>query len=136
MSRYRHYFALEKRLQHAGCLIDRSEVVLEITEGRTHSLRELTHPEYTRLIDKMGQVAGRVHDGADNRMRRKVIALFRKMGYENEAGTKADMRAIYTWVKKYGKFHKSLNQHSRAELAGLVTQAELMYQSHLKEVHR
>ena len=126
--------------------MDRSEVVLELTDGRARSLRDLTHMEYTGLIEKMRQVAGRLPDHADNRMRRKVIALFRKMGYEKELSTGngewkmvADMRRIYGWVKKYGKYHKPLGRHNRAELAALaalVSQVELVYQSYLKEVHR
>ena len=67
-------------------------------------------------------------------MRRKVIALFRKMGYECDG--KADMRKIYAWAEKYGKYHKPLNGHNGKELSGLVSQVESMYQSFLRELHR
>jgi len=71
-------------------------------------------------------------------MRRKIISLSRKMGYEtfDKGKHTADMRAIYTWVKKYGKFNKSLNQHSYEELTELTSQVVLMYENHLKEVHK
>ncbi|MBC6425213.1 MAG: hypothetical protein GDA51_01815 [Ekhidna sp.] len=127
-----------------GYDVERSEVVLEVSGGRTCSLRQLSAAEYAHLLQRLRHFLPRGRDEvSENNMRRKVIALFRKMGYEqaviDEKGRMqfaADMPAIEAWVKKYGKFHKSLNRHTKKELAQLVSQVELMNKKDMKAIHR
>ena len=63
---------------------------------------------------------------ASNKIRRKIIALFAKMGYLNDDGS-VDMGRIYAWVKKYGYLKKNLNEYTQKELPVLVTQSEKVY---------
>lgn len=131
---YSEYFALEKQLGESGYQLTREEIVAQHTKGQKTGLRQLTNKEYYSLLKMLRDMLAKTEDPALAVMRRKIISLMRRMGYEMDG--KADMKRIYTWVKRYGKFHKPLNSHTKAELAALTTQVELMYNSHLQEVHK
>lgn len=131
---YSEYFALEKQLQQLGYELTREDIVLDFTGGECTGLRQLTDRQYYGLLKSLRTKLSESEDPALQQMRMKIIALFRKMGYERNG--KADMPKIYKWVKKYGKFHQPLNLHSKEELTELTTQVKMMYESHLKEIHR
>lgn len=140
MNKYAAYFALEKKLKALGYPFHRSELIFQHTKGQKQSLTELSHIEYTELIKHMQALIGEREHGKADRMRKKIISLFRHMGYEWQVGTtqvvKADMDRINRWCEKYGKFHKPLNHHNLSELAQLTTQAEQVYASYLQEIDK
>ena len=131
---YSEYFALEKQLHLAGYEFARSELIKIHTHGNKSGLRDLTGREYYSLLEFMRSKLEEMEDPALVNMRKKIISRMRTMGYEKN--DKADMKAIYTWVKKYGMHHKPLNRHSKEELISLTTQVNLMYDKHLEEVHK
>ena len=131
---YSEYFALEKQMHALGFDFVREEIVSMHTDGTKRGLRELTNTEYFDLLKYMRAKLAELEDPALKAMRRKIISRMRKMGYELEG--KADMKRIYTWVKKYGKHHKALNRHTKEELISLTTQVGMMYDKHLEEVHK
>ena len=131
---YKEYFVIEKQLNNKGFDCSRSELIDLFTEGRTDSLRALKTHEYIEFLDwlkkqfNLSRGSKSINNPA-NRMRQKLWALFvKKMSYKE-----AD---YYAWVQKYGKFHKPIDEHTAAELVQLVTQAELVYKSWLKEVKK
>ena len=134
MSNYSKYFVLERQLNNAGYTIEREDAIAQLTGGRKTSMQNLTGREYQALIAMMKKAVSSLEDPSLNRMRRKIIALFRKMGYEKRG--KADMRAIYSWVKKYSTCHKGLNDHSVPEMVTLVSQVKRVYDSYLGRIHR
>ena len=110
---YAAYFAIEKKLKHQGFDFDRSELVSQFTDGKKSGLKELSNFEYNEFLKmlntrfvKVEPTRAPVNEVLQNQ-RRKIISLFRKMGYEKDH--KADMQRIYKWVKEYGYLHKSLN---------------------------
>lgn len=131
---YGEYFALEKQLKNIGYEFTREELVKLQTEGKYTGLRYLSSREYYDLLKFMRSKLEEMEDPALEQMRRKIISRMRTMGYEKDG--KADMKAIYTWVKKYGMHHKPLNSHTREELTSLTTQVDLMFDKHLEEVHK
>jgi hypothetical protein len=137
MSNYKQYFAIEKQLKKQGNHLTRAEMIEDFTKGKKSSLKDLTDGEYKELIIQLNRVIGMTKanpkndwmNSPENKMRRKVWGLFiRKMHYTEEG--------FRLWLKKYGKFHKALNEHSREELTQLVTQAKSVYASFLKEVNK
>lgn len=132
---YSEYFALEKQLQAIGYELTREDVVFQFTKGKSTGLRQLTDIQYYDLLKFLRNKIAESEDPSLQQMRSKIISLFHKMGYEDDHG-KADMKRIYTWVKKYGKFHKPLNMHTKSELTELTTQVKLMFDSYLQEVHK
>ena len=119
---YRHYFALEKRLQKAGYQIDRAELVAVLTKGRTRSLRELSHIEYTHLINQMRQFAAEraTYDMEieRKRLRSQVLAIATRTGLKDPN----DWRKFNSFMKERSLLKKPLNKYNLAELDALVRQ--------------
>lgn len=133
-SRYSAFFKIHSRLQSAGLIVDRAELIEDFTHNKKHSLTELTAWEYNELLNWLNRTfpAGEdVFQQKANVMRRKIIALFRKMEWQVDG--KADMERIYAWTLKYGYLHKPLNQYTHAELPQLVTQVETIYTKYLND---
>lgn len=137
---FKAYFAVEKRLKTIVPSITREELISEFTSGKKTSLKELSSWEYKEFIAWMNVMIGSKtqkpvptwRDTPENRMRRKIIALFVTMGYKT--GDQSDMNRINEWCEKYGRFHKPLNDHSITELTLLTTQVETYYASFLNSL--
>ena len=129
MNKYRHFFAIQKKLNKAGYDIDRKEIISLATNGHKRSLQLLSDKEYIKVINYMNYLVSQSGDTKDdiakNRLRRKVISLLIDLGYVSHG--KADMKRIYNWVLKYGYYHKPLNRHSREELIRLIGQVSAYF---------
>jgi hypothetical protein len=133
---YSAYFAKEKELKAKGFDFERSELVEQFTAGRKNGLSQLSHFEYAeflRWLNSAFQQATNTEAKKCNQMRRKIIALFHKMGYKLENGN-IDMQHVNDWCVKYGHKHKELNSYNYNELCDLLTQAESCYKSFLKAI--
>lgn len=113
---------------------ERAAIVHDFTNGKELSVGRLSTNELSELIDRFTDK--QVSDDAPNRMRRKIIALFRERGFEyyDHASnrTKADMHRIYKWVKHYGKHNpKRLKDYTYSELIDLVSQVETLHNREL-----
>lgn len=109
----------------------RHEIVYTYTQGRTSSSSEMSVTECQAMINDLRQRSP--NDTAADQMRKKIISLFIKQGYTLPNG-KADMDAINVWSNKYGHQHKNLNNYKYNELPILVSQAEAMYYSFVKNL--
>ena len=135
MRDFKQYFAIEKKLNAQGNNLTRAELIENFTEGEKTSLKALSEYEFKELVITLSRTLRMTKPNKDwmkspdNKMRRKVYGLFvKKMGYTKEG--------MNQWCINKGKYHKPLNDHSRKELVHLVTQAELVYESFLKEVNK
>jgi hypothetical protein len=134
MSRYSRFFSLF----HQAAKVDgfpydtHGDLVADLTEGRTHSLRDLS-PRELWTIERRIQELLDPHGDPANRMRRKVIGILAARGAMLPNG-KPDMAHVYAWVLKYGYAHKPLNAYTVAELPRLVTQAEAIQHSDLNAI--
>jgi len=125
------------------------ELIKEVAKDKG-SLKTLTPMEYSELCrvtrqrisnlqpkDRGGRQTGKTQannnweNSPENKMRRKIISLFRLMGYTADA-----VDAVKGWAKTKGYLKKELNSYTANELPELVSQAEIMYQKHLTEVHK
>jgi len=132
-NKYAKYFAIEKRLRAQGYDGTRAGLILEFTNDRKSGLTQLSDNEYQVFLMWLNDTYPAnlsMPDSKENIMRRKMIALFRKIGYND--GNFADMERITAWVLKYGYLHKRLNDYSLNELPALVTQVEQYYKSTLE----
>jgi len=132
---YKAYFAAEKQLNERGFNLPRKEIIEMATGGRKHSLKALSPFEYNEVLRSINQIIFRQpkeeEEAEANKMRRKIIALFAKQGWRTTEG-KSDMNRINNWCINYGKFKKSLNQHTNSELPQLISQVEKVYQSFIE----
>lgn len=122
-------FGLLHKLGKTGV---RHDYVIDITNGREASTSALTFDEANAMIAIL-EAEYRTMGNADT-MRKKIISCCRECGMN--IGARADMKAIYAWVLKYGYLHKPLNTYTAAELRKLVTQAENLRQSFLKGINK
>ena len=113
---------MEKRLQKAGYQIDRADLVSELTKGRTSSLRELSHIEYTYLINQMRAFAAEraTYDMETEckRKRSQVLAIATRTGIKEPN----DFRKFNSFMKERSILKKPLNRYNLAELDALVRQ--------------
>ena len=109
---------------------ERHALIDTYTGGRTHSTKELNDNEALDLIHDLGTTMGSKSD----RMRKKIIGIFRSMGVERDG--KADMVKIDDWCVQYGYLHKGLNDYRAKELPKLIAQVERVYESWLKKVNK
>ena len=107
----------------------KQEIVYRLTNGRTIKSSEMNVQECQAMINELNAEPTM---GKADKMRKKIISLFRKMGYL--VNGKVDMVAVEAWVEKYGYLHKSLNNYKYVELPKLVSQAEAVYQSFIKSL--
>ena len=136
----KQYFAITKRIaSEYGIELDRAEVVSTFTNQATESLSSLSGEDKQALCRFLNNTyppkANHKPDSPENKMRRKIIAFFHKMGYADRSTGKVPMQIINDWCIKYGKYHKPLQQHNNTELAHLVTQAENRYRSYIENTN-
>lgn len=140
MTAYKEYFAIESKIKKQGFDIERSDVIRQFSNGRKQGLSQLTAYEYQELLRwlnrKFGGGRATMHCGStppppfnekEDRQKKKIIALFCKMGYVKD--DKADIYRINGWAMKYGHLHKKMNDYHGADLTMLVSQAEEVYKT-------
>lgn len=108
-------------------------LVKQYTNGREESTKDLWGLEAFQLIsDLEKQVRQLPEEQSKDRMRKLMIYYARQMGWERDG--RADMDRIERWCLHNGMFKKGLMDHEHAELTKLVSQFEIVYQSHLTRI--
>src|SRR5690606_6366891 len=121
------YFLLQKLGIDAEL---KQEMVYRFTNGRTSKSSEMNRNECQAMLNELSNSPT---IGKEDKMRKKIISLFRKMGYTTN-DNKVNMSAVESWVLKYGYLKKPLNTYRYNELPKLVSQAETVYQSFIKSL--
>lgn len=138
MSKYSHYFALEKEVQkQTRDSVDRSELIYQFTDRKKSRLSQLNETEYREFLNWIKTTfkldskrapeapSEKWQNTPENKMRRKIIALFKQMDYVLPNG-KADMASVNNWCKNFGKIKKPLNDYTKEELMIITTQVEIV----------
>jgi len=128
-------------LSATGMIGQKSNLVLGATDGRSESRADLTDAEADLLIEGLKKMPAKqdAQNEACIKMRRKLIASAREMGYYKPAadGTKkyvADMDRINGWVEKYGYLKKPFNDYTYEELPKLLSQFDTVLNKYLKSI--
>lgn len=126
MNKYAGFFAAYNASIKGGNPLSKEEVVLEFTEGRTASLKDLTIAEYEALVSHLNKLSGfnpvwQEEDQKRDRMRKSIIAIFKKMGRTTAAAI--------AWAEKQGVkgVKKPINDYTAAELFVLIRVAEKVF---------
>ena len=150
MNKYSKFYALLSVLGIDSQ--EKSNLVLEYSNQRTKSLKELSSEELQNLETHLQNLTGKSQQPSGWRqakttkpatndelvkLRKKVIAMLAyTLGwtvYDKEKNRMvADMPRINGWVEKYGKCNsKKFNDYSKTELTGLISQVEKMVKSEI-----
>lgn len=109
----------------------KEEVILQYTEGKKDSLKDLADVEYygmMRWLEKFNTMP------PGNEIRRKMIALAKKMNRGND--TKQILQHLDGWCRKQ-KFKKPLMLHTVAELGVVCTIYEdKVYGDYLRDLNK
>ncbi len=109
---------------------DKKEIVLEYTNGRTDSSRQMHDNEAAQLIGYLQKITA--PNLKEEKMKNKILSLAHEMGWELPNG-KVNIDRVNAWCTKYSPWHKELDKHSLKELPTLVTQFENVYKSFIKK---
>lgn len=106
---------LHTLLSKTGNIENKREIILEATEGRSSSSKDLNAWEMKALLGKLQALANSSpEEQSKDRMRKKVIGLLKEANYK--------MPEIYKWIET--TFKKSFNEYSSAELTQIIYAAE------------
>jgi len=111
---------------------DRAAVILDYTQGRTGSSRQMYAQEAMELIKKFKGEDPNVAKA--EKMRKKIISLAHEMGWRHAGTTSIDMAHVNDWCTKFGYLHKKLNDYKYEELPKLITQFEGVYKSFINKI--
>jgi hypothetical protein len=125
-----HSLQLHKKLystyREKGLTENRREIVYSFTGGRTDNSSDLSTSEIVRLISSLnsGAESQSQKPRKDSRTINKLFSLCYMYGWKNFDEEKqkdtVDIDKLNAWLTKYGKYHKTLKEHSPYEL-GIVT---------------
>jgi hypothetical protein len=135
-------------LNQTGKMDAKVDLVKHYTKGRETSTKEMLYFEATELIKHLEAfqkqepiqkipTSEQLKNQACDRMRKKIIAMLREIGYEKYSPAYnrnvADMDRIYKLINKVGYLEKPLNQYTDLELPKLVSQMESIYTKDIKK---
>lgn len=110
---------------------DKEDAVLNTTQGRTKSIREMYPSEAITLINALNGKEDRPHEsGKKSRMKRQILALCHEMGWEHDNG-KVDLDRVNAYCKQRGYLKKEFNDYTEKELPRLVAQFRQMHKNYL-----
>lgn len=112
----------------------KEHLVLQFTKGRETSTKGMYYAEAKAMIASLNEIAPKSEEDIKaERMRRKILALARKMGWELDNG-KVDIRRVDNWCRNNSTLKKGINKHKYSELPALVSQFQNVYKSYLKSL--
>lgn len=134
-NQYARFFAAFKNSQLKGNPFTKEEVVSNFTNGRTGSLKDLSHFELNELSRSLSLLAPekqptRPADDKADKMRKAIIAIFKSVG-------KTTTDAI-TWAEKQGVRgqKKKFNDYSTGDLFVLIGICEKVRADKLKNIRK
>lgn len=131
MNQYSSFFTALKRLPG----LSKEEAVYDFTQGRTRSLRSLSHwevQELTRRLQSISPTQPADFAGGEkaDKMRKAIIAIFKKRGLTTQDAI--------AWAEKQGVKgnKKQFNDYTTGELYVLIGIAEKVQESFEKSLRK
>lgn len=115
------------------------DYVVDVSNGRTQSSKELTDQEMDQLIETLvsewHQSLGKKKPEED-KMRKKVISICHELGWHLPGTTQIDMNAVNRFCETHSYLKKRLNKYTLQELPKLVSQFEQVLKSYYKSAEK
>lgn len=141
VSRIRYFYFL---LDQLGIRWMKNDLVMDASQGRTESVRELLGAEMDQLILHLEEKIREAKNDASpktrniqrmDRMRKRIFSICYTIGWTTIDPEKnrhiVDQNRLNGWLIKYGYLHKELNDYTYLELPTLITQFERLLKSTL-----
>lgn len=137
-----HSLQLHRKLysiyKEKGLTDNRREIVYNFTNGKTDNSSDLSTNEISKLIESLGnfKIDGIKPQKKPSKTVNKLFALCYDYGWKIFDKEKdkfvVNVEALNNWLVKYGKFHKTLKEHSSYELGIVTSQFEKVVNNLLK----
>jgi hypothetical protein len=124
---YQQLTKIHMLLTQLQLLDEKKNLVMQFTNRRATSSKDMTKAEAAALIGALSQDSQRDEYNPCDRMRRKVFALAYEAGFiygdtpEDKSMNSAKLNA---WIMEKGTVKKTLNKMSKAELIKTINQFE------------
>lgn len=127
--KYSKYFVLEKLIKEKGHVIDRKELIYQLTDGKHESLKALSPDEFSQIISDMREFfdLGTALDASREswkRLHAKIAGIYFRLDW-----TKAEFE---DWCLKYRK--KSSSKMTQADLQALIPILQKILKKHINQV--
>lgn len=107
-------------------------IVQAFSQGRVTSSKNLTYQEAKELISHLKSLDP--DEKLAEKLRRTMISFAHEMKWYLPNTTKVDMKRLDGWCKQYGKYKKSLQNHTLSELPILITQFKHVFKHYLSNI--
>jgi hypothetical protein len=139
---------IHQLLNQTGKMDAKVDLVNYYTKGRETSTKEMLYYEANDLIKHLEAfqkqesiqkipTSEQLKNQSCDRMRKKIIAMLREIGYEKYSDfagkSVADMTRIYKLIDTVGYLKKPMNEYNELELPKLVSQIESIYIKDIKK---
>lgn len=115
---------------------EKIEMVINVTEGRAQSSKDLTDKEFVILINKLQTELGAGEQPKwlqANKMRKKILSMCHELGLHQYGTTKIDMTSVDKLCREHTYLKKGLNAYSLSELPKLVSQFEVILKKYYNQ---
>jgi hypothetical protein len=121
-------------LRKSNLIGQKATLISSFSKGRTESCKGLLFEEAGALIQLLEkQIPLNDRETSANQMRRKIIGVFHKIGWEKYQG-EIDMERVNFWCKNKSYLKKELQKYTPEELPKLVSQVHLVYNYFLEHL--
>jgi hypothetical protein len=115
------------------------DYIVDVSNGRTQSSRDLHDSEYYALIGILSKELKESEakpKPEEDKMRKKVTSICHELGWHIPGTTKIDMEVVNKFCESHSYLKKRLNKYSMAELPKLVSQFEQILKSYYKSAEK
>lgn len=120
-------------LVKAGVMDYKADLALSYSNGRTESLKAMTHDETVELVKYLNDMLGLTENPAA-RMRRKILSIAHELHWELPGTNRIDMERVDKWCIAHTGAKKPLDGLSISELNKAVTGITIYYRQFLKGI--
>lgn len=135
-SKYSRFYAIIKQINNAGGNINKADLILSFTSGRTDKLNDLSFQEFQELERNLIASTHANHENHTyandhlDKTRKAIISQFKCIGTTTQ-------NAI-DWAEKYGVngAKKRFNDYNGQELFKLLINARKMKEDYIKSINQ
>jgi hypothetical protein len=127
--------ALRATLHALDIVEDKEALVLQYTNNRTSSLREMQYAEAKAMLIALNpNPKPKAVDDSVKRMRGRITAMAHELGWVSKNGQAYNYQKLDDWMLTHSYLKKRIFDYTKAELPKLVSQVSMLLKNNLKSI--